>query len=524
MGQRRSARLGAIPFWKLFKLRKWLPGALAAGAGLLGPVDRVVAQPAQLMPVPGVPGAITPHAPVAPPGSTTPKKTVSLNFDKMNWDEVLDWYSKESGLTLITTVKPTGSPTLKPNKDHKFTMAEVTDLINEALTQQKFILIRRHMTFFIQPADEKIDPTMLPRIELSELADRGKTEIVQVILPIEGMAVADAEEELQKLLTPFGSMVALEKQNMILIQDTVGNIDRIRATLDAVDKGHSDSLDIICKWRPAQEIAERLKTLLADKDTTTVTGAAPGGMQAFIPGGGGFGPGVGFGPGGGGFGPGGGGFGPGGGGFDPAAAASTRRRRALRRQRPPRTRVKTVQIAVDTSRNAIVVTAPQDKILLAKQIIAQQDKQLTPDQKEYKPAPPIVQTYNVTAGAAPDLAKNIQTTFPWIQAVSLAQQNQVLVIAAPIDQESVQKLLNIPEKERTTNSAPATVVIPLNYLDPTDAAAVLNKLYGVSTPSSGSSSTTPVPSGVPLIEPRTGLNPRCSSRPPKLRSTRSKGP
>ena len=33
MGPRRAARMGAVPFWKLFKLRRWLPGVLAAAAG-----------------------------------------------------------------------------------------------------------------------------------------------------------------------------------------------------------------------------------------------------------------------------------------------------------------------------------------------------------------------------------------------------------------------------------------------------------------------------------------------------------
>ena len=66
MGQRRIARLGAIPFWKLFKLRKWLPGALAVAAGLTGPVDHILAQPAPMMPAPGMPGAITPITPIAP--------------------------------------------------------------------------------------------------------------------------------------------------------------------------------------------------------------------------------------------------------------------------------------------------------------------------------------------------------------------------------------------------------------------------------------------------------------------------
>jgi hypothetical protein len=137
---------------------------------------------------------------------------------------------------LITTVKPTGTVTIGSPEDRKYTFAEITDLINEALAQQKYVLIRRHLTFFLHPADEKIDSTMVPRVELNELPKRGRTEIVQVLLPLNHLVAADVQDELKRLLTPFGVIVSFQKQNALLVQDTVGSIERIRQTLEALDK------------------------------------------------------------------------------------------------------------------------------------------------------------------------------------------------------------------------------------------------------------------------------------------------
>ena len=53
------------------------------------------------------------------------------------------------------TVKPTGSVTLQPPKDRKFTMGEVVDLLNEAMIQQRFILVRRQVSFTI-PLDDVV--------------------------------------------------------------------------------------------------------------------------------------------------------------------------------------------------------------------------------------------------------------------------------------------------------------------------------------------------------------------------------
>jgi type II secretory pathway component GspD/PulD (secretin) len=313
---------------------------------------------------------------------------------------VLDWYAEESGLTMITTVKPRGTFTVNPPAGREFTLAEITDLLNESLAQQKLILIRRHMTFFIHPADEKIDPTLIPRIELNELPKRGKSEIVQVILPLKTIKVSDIQDEVKKLLTPFGSLVVLEKQNALLIQDTAGNIFRIRAAIEVEHPtGPDDSLDHVCKWQSAQAMADVLKTLLTDKDTTvTVSGM-------------------------------------------------------------PRTnhRARNVQIAVDARRNALVLTAPPDKLVLAKKIIAELDKPQKPTDKPYIPLNPILKTYTVPPGSAAEVAKKLTVAIAGLQVVPLEKQNQIMVLATPADHERVAKL--IPAKGSGKNPEPKSYAV-----------------------------------------------------------------
>ena len=82
--------------------------------------------------------------PEPPPKSD--EKRFSMWFQDLSWDDVLDWYGKTSGLTPILTVKPKGQFTfMPPRADQKYTLAEITDILNEALDSQKFILIRRQV-------------------------------------------------------------------------------------------------------------------------------------------------------------------------------------------------------------------------------------------------------------------------------------------------------------------------------------------------------------------------------------------
>src|SRR5262245_44981798 len=263
---------GAFP---VRKLRGWLPSALALAAGLAITTSLAKAQNGQPKPmaVPVAPGGVVPTAPMTAPGTGAPapapgsERTTTLNFKSANWDDVLEWFSKESGLTPILTVKPTGSVTLQPPKDKKFTMGEVVDLLNEAMIQQKFILIRRQVSFYIHPADEKIDASWVPRIELTELPTRGKTELVQVLIPLQTLAVEDTAPEVSKMLTPFGAVSMLAKTNTLILMDTAGNVSRIYKTILEVEEGGGggEILTHVCKYKRAQEVAEHVKTLLADK-------------------------------------------------------------------------------------------------------------------------------------------------------------------------------------------------------------------------------------------------------------------
>src|SRR5262249_35903682 len=147
--------------------------------------------------------------------------------------------------------------------------------------KDKFILIRRQVSFTIVPADEKLDTSHVPRIELSELPKRGKTELVQVLIPLMSLAVEDTAPEVQKMLTPFGQVSMLTKTNTLVIVDTAGNISRIYQTIQEVERksGEGDTLTHKCRWKKAQDLAENLKTLLAaDRQSdVTITGSGSAG-------------------------------------------------------------------------------------------------------------------------------------------------------------------------------------------------------------------------------------------------------
>jgi len=284
----------------------------------------------------------------------------------------------------------------------------VVDLLNEAMTQQKFILIRRQISFYIHPSDEKIDPSWVPRIDIAELPTRGKTELVQVLIPLKSLTVEDAAPEIQRLLSPFGSVSTLVRTNTLVVLDTAANVSRIYKTLQEVEGEIGDVFTHVCKYKRAQEVADTLKTLLTDKTTEVMGGTQPGATQpGYDPR---FGPGGGFDP----------RFTPGG--FDPSRGRDRRDSGSS-----SGSRVKSVQIAVDAKANSVTITAPQEKISLAKTIIENTDKGTVP----YVPRDPELRKYPVPAGTADAIAKTLLADDPSLRVIAVPAANELWVMATP---------------------------------------------------------------------------------------------
>jgi type II secretion system protein D len=424
------------------------------------------AQPGTLAPAPAGGGAAT-----APPAA--PEKTVTVMFDRADWESVLSWFATESGLTPIYNVKPTGSVTLKSPKGRGLTMGEVVDLLNDAMMQQKFILVRRRVSFTILPVDEKVDGSAIPRIELEELPKRGTTELVQVLLPLKTLSVEDTAPEVKQWLTPFGTVTSVVKMNTLILMDTAGNINRIVQTLKKVEEQNAEG-DILTHrfvYRKATEEADKLKTLLTDKDSTVTVAGAPGATaQPYVD------PRTGQPY------------------YSPQYPQYQQYDRNQPRAGPASGRVKSVAITVDVKSNSITITAPPEKIALAKRIIEENDKPLYKDQPPVRVTDPELRKYAVPAGTADAISKAIGEKNPSIRVVPLVQTSEIMVYGTAEDHLLVAALLKLNDG---ATAVPETVVIPLAGSDPAEMVKTLTGLFPATAPNAPSISAQP--GGMPGI-------------------------
>jgi hypothetical protein len=161
-----------------------------------------------------------------------PSQLYSFEMRGKPWSAVFEWLTDKTGRGFSSTNNPSGTRNVITPKGKKYTIPQIIDLVNDGLLSQKWVLLNRGTTFSLVPADEKIDPALVPRIALKELSEHGDTEIVSTVYQCQALVAEDSAPEVKRQLGPFGEVITLHKANQLILQDTVGNLKRITKALD----------------------------------------------------------------------------------------------------------------------------------------------------------------------------------------------------------------------------------------------------------------------------------------------------
>jgi type II secretory pathway component GspD/PulD (secretin) len=189
-------------------------------------------------------------------------KRLAVSIQNQSWKKVLEWLADETHLPIISSQIPTGTFTCVSPAGASYTLPEVFDLVNEGLMAAKFRLQRGPASLKLLPADERIDPALVPTVRPEDLPTRGRTEFVRVVYSLKVLKAQELVPELKRLLGPFGEIGTLA--NRLVLQDTAQNVRQVLKTLQELDgQAPVGSAAPIVKAYPVRDVEALTKTLQA---------------------------------------------------------------------------------------------------------------------------------------------------------------------------------------------------------------------------------------------------------------------
>lgn len=154
-------------------------------------------------------------------------------FHHQPWKDVIDWFIEQAGLSLVTDTYPTG--TFNYSDDREYTATEALDVINSVLLTKNYTLVRRRQAVMLINLEDGIPPNLVPTIAPEELDDRGEYELVTVLFDLNRFDADEAKSEIEDLLGPQGSVVALPQSKQLLVTETAGHLRGIRRMIERVE-------------------------------------------------------------------------------------------------------------------------------------------------------------------------------------------------------------------------------------------------------------------------------------------------
>lgn len=382
------------------------------------------------------------------PGQQQRVESFSFNFRYAPWDQVLQMFADGAGLTLDLNQIPPG--TFSHLDDKTYTARQALDIMNGYLLRKGYCMVQKDNFLIVLNIDNGIPPSLIPDVSVEDLLKVGKDQIVgenelaNVTIPVDGMDTSRAAQEVEAMLGPQGSLVALTESQILIVTDVGANLRRVHGLLmTALSKAKPDALifqSYFLRNIDAEEAEIAVMTQFGMRQNVTNVSAAAeerSRMQARI-----------------------------GGGRPPTPQSNSSSSEPA------------IQIAADLRLNSLHVTGTAKQHELVAKIVEALDVSEAPDGSPLKrgKSGTYLEVYRVQSADAREVTKTIAAmNMPGVNVVNEdGRAGTIHIMATQRQHEEVAALIRQLDGGGVSGSVS---VIQLAQMDPLSAAATLRSLF-----------------------------------------------
>lgn len=159
---------------------------------------------------------------------------ISFSFKDAPFGEVVDFFARESGLPVIFEADPpAGAMTFIGARPYPFD--EALTILN--LNLQRYDRHLRREADFLYLSTLPDAAKRAGEVFTGELPEGiAPDQILTVTIPLNNAAASVVGEQIKPLLAPYGSVVAVPPQNLLIVVETAAQIRRIRGVIETIDE------------------------------------------------------------------------------------------------------------------------------------------------------------------------------------------------------------------------------------------------------------------------------------------------
>ena len=265
--------LAAVLLWCLPPFARAQAGEGGAGAGATPAspgANSTMASPGAANPAPrGAPDATPPAMaarstnefygpPYTPSGGAAveakklPTDLISLSFQNMQIEQVLQWLAENTGKSVVK--HPTARCQITIVGTKKVTRQEAVTMVYRALGMEGFTAIETSTSILIVPADQESKMNLSPELMgAADTAVPGGRERLVKVFPLRHLPVADLTEKVKSVLSKDAVVVTDDRANVMIVTDYNDSLAAATGLINALDVEKND--DVIVRVIPLKNVS-----------------------------------------------------------------------------------------------------------------------------------------------------------------------------------------------------------------------------------------------------------------------------
>ena len=196
---------------------------------------------------------------------------VRFNFKSQTWDQVLDYFSRVTGLPIVRDAEvPQG--TVDYINPAPYPLPKALETLN-LLLQTRGLVLRDEDGRLVLEELSQIKKENIPTF-IGELPDNVTADtLVTLVVPLLNATAASVSEQLKEMVADYGMVMSLPEQNSLLLVETAANVRRIQLIVNELDREDLENVveQIQLKYASAIELLPTLTTLMSERVVKSVT-------------------------------------------------------------------------------------------------------------------------------------------------------------------------------------------------------------------------------------------------------------
>lgn len=212
--------------------------------------------------------------------ATAQDPQLRFSFDQQPWQDVLNWFARQADLSLVVDQLPPGEFTYSDTRTYSPT--ESIDLLNSVLMTKNFTLVRKDKMLIVLNTQNGVPYDLIPKIDVTELAARGRFELVTVAFPLEGRPLDTVKNEIEPLIGTLGRVYPMPATGQMQVTETAGKMSAIQALIQSIPKPQPPKKPEPKPQPPAQVLKPYAVRDLDLQPTADLLTKAVGGIRATV--------------------------------------------------------------------------------------------------------------------------------------------------------------------------------------------------------------------------------------------------